>query len=96
MISAGDGYASVSPSAPKSSGYPMLPPTTASSGFAQPSGMPLYNTTTTVGVSPTTGMPISPSSASASSPPEFTAGAAKVAGGAGALLAAAAAAAFVL
>ncbi|KAL1792025.1 hypothetical protein ACET3X_009776 [Alternaria dauci] len=104
MVSAGDdggyGTAPASSHAPASSGYvapplstgyPIVPPTTASSGFAQPSGMPLYNTTTVAG-SPTAGLPIAPSSASPSAPPEFTAGAAKVAGGAGALLAAAAAA----
>ncbi|CAN9088097.1 unnamed protein product [Alternaria alternata] len=76
---------------PLSTGYPMMPPTNTSSGFAQSSGMPLYNATT-IAASPTAGLPITPSAASSSAPAEFTAGAAKIAGGAGALLAAAAAA----
>jgi hypothetical protein len=74
-----------------SSGYAEMP-TTASSGFAHPSGSPAYNATTIVATSTgTTGAPISPSSASASAPPQFTNAAAKIAGSAGVLLAAAAA-----
>ncbi|KAI4609054.1 uncharacterized protein J4E87_005172 [Alternaria ethzedia] len=98
MVSAGEGegYPAASSSAAMSSapamssGYAM-PPTTASSGFAMPSGSPAYNATSTGMMSPTTGMPIPPSSASASAPAEFSGAAVKVAGGAGALLAAAAA-----
>jgi hypothetical protein len=75
-----------------SSGYAALPSTTASSGFAHPSGSSVYNSTTVVATSTATiGQPIAPSSASASAPPQFTNAAAKVAGSAGVLLAAAAA-----
>jgi hypothetical protein len=75
-----------------SSGYAM-PPTTASSGFAHLSGSSVYNGTTVLSTSTaTTGVPIVPSSASASAPSQFTNAAVKVAGSAGVLLTAAAAA----
>lgn len=66
-------------------GYPAAP---TSAGYAMPSGMPQSNTTS-VFPSGTTGQPMSPSSATASKPAEFTGAATKIAGGAGALFAAA-------
>jgi hypothetical protein len=70
-----------------------MPPMTASSGFAHPSGMPTHNSTNMPGSTlATTGAPIVPTSASTSALPEVSANAAgKVAGSAGLLFAAAAA-----
>lgn len=82
QLSAGDG-----------SGYPASSinlSTGVSSGYALPTGSGSYNSSMTA--TPTTGVPISPSSASSSAPVQFTAAATKFASGAaGAVVAAAAA-----
>ncbi|KAJ4380726.1 Cell surface superoxide dismutase [Cu-Zn] 4 [Didymella sp. IMI 355093] len=87
-------------SAGEESGYPASSinlSTGVSSGYALPTGSGGYNSsipvvTSTITASPTTAVPISPSSASSSAPAEFTAAANKFASGAaGAVVAAAAA-----
>ncbi|RMZ68944.1 superoxide dismutase [Pyrenophora seminiperda CCB06] len=73
------------PPASEGAGYPVPSP---SAGFPMASDLPQSNTTSVL-PSATTGRPMSPSSATASLPAQFTGAATKVAGGAGALLAAA-------